>query len=153
MLQVRKLLFIIGLTALSFAGAAQPAPNLAAREKPKPAATGGGVRISAEDCARAVAHVPDADVAYRPGVDVQGRAVAPADLGPPQLEAPPSVSFMISVDLARRFGLPQGPAGGLAAELPLGIITVEGNRVLFNGQPLNREDTAALQAACRRSRP
>ena len=153
MLQVRKLLFATLLTAVSFAGAAQPAPPPGAREKPKPAATGGGTRISAEDCARAVAHVPDADVAYRPGIDVQGRPVAPADLGPPQLEAPPMVSFMISVDLARRFGLPQGVPGGLAAELPLGIITVEGNRVLFNGQPLNREDSAALQAACRRSRP
>ncbi len=38
------------------------------------------VVISRADCARVVAHEPAPDVAYRPGVDTRGRAVAPADL-------------------------------------------------------------------------
>ncbi len=149
MLQVRKLL-IIGLLALqSFAGAAQTEPRVKPKPPPQP---GANVRVSAQDCARVVAHVPDPGVTYTPGVDVRGRPVAPADLGLPQLAPPPSVSFMLSVDLARRLNLPGGPAGGLQAELPLGIVTVENNRVLFNGQPLGQEDQTALRAACRQAR-
>ncbi|MBF0267636.1 MAG: hypothetical protein HQL44_03480 [Alphaproteobacteria bacterium] len=40
----------------------------------------GTVRISRQDCSRLIHHAPSADVAYKPGVDVKGRAVAPADL-------------------------------------------------------------------------
>ena len=36
--------------------------------------------VKPDDCAALVAHVPDDDVAYRPGVDVRGNKVAPADL-------------------------------------------------------------------------
>ncbi|CAA6605582.1 conserved exported hypothetical protein [Rhodospirillaceae bacterium LM-1] len=39
------------------------------------------VKISRQDCSRLIHHAPSADVAYKPGVDVKGRAVAPADLG------------------------------------------------------------------------
>src|SRR3546814_3880697 len=43
------------------------------------AAPAGEVRIAPEDCRRLVQHRPDPDVAYTPGVDVRGNAVAPAD--------------------------------------------------------------------------
>lgn len=36
--------------------------------------------ITKVDCSRLVRHVPAADVAYQPGVDARGRAVAPADM-------------------------------------------------------------------------
>lgn len=38
------------------------------------------VTVTRQDCARLVRHMPSADVAYQPGVDVKGRKVAPADL-------------------------------------------------------------------------
>ena len=38
------------------------------------------VVISGQDCQRLVRHVPAPDVAYKPGVDVHGKPVAPADL-------------------------------------------------------------------------
>jgi len=38
------------------------------------------VIISTQDCQRLVRHVPAPDVAYKPGVDVHGKTVAPADL-------------------------------------------------------------------------
>ncbi|NFV79934.1 hypothetical protein [Magnetospirillum aberrantis] len=36
--------------------------------------------ITKTDCSRLIRHVPAPDVAYKPGVDVHGRAVAPADM-------------------------------------------------------------------------
>lgn len=36
--------------------------------------------ITKLDCSRLIRHVPAADVAYKPGVDAKGRAVAPADI-------------------------------------------------------------------------
>lgn len=36
--------------------------------------------ITKVDCSRLIRHVPAADVAYQPGVDARGRAVAPADM-------------------------------------------------------------------------
>jgi hypothetical protein len=105
-------------------------------------------RLSAADCARVVAHLPDASVAYRPGADVLGRPVAPADLSPPQLVAPPRLGFMLSVDLARRLDLPMG----LSGDLPLGIVTIENNQLRFNGRVLGDETQAALAAACSAAR-
>jgi hypothetical protein len=38
------------------------------------------VTVSRNDCSRLIHHVPSANVAYQPGVDVKGKKVAPADL-------------------------------------------------------------------------
>lgn len=83
-------------------------------------------------------------MAYRPGVDSMGRSVAPADLSPPQPVLAPAPWFVLTVDLARRLMLPPG----LQGDLPLGVVAVEGNRLLFNGRPLGAEGEAALAAAC-----
>ncbi|TAN53703.1 MAG: hypothetical protein EPN26_06725 [Rhodospirillales bacterium] len=45
-----------------------------------PAGAGETVRVTRQDCQRLIRHVPSADAAYQPGVDVKGRKVAPADL-------------------------------------------------------------------------
>jgi hypothetical protein len=87
--------------------------------------------------------VPGAD--YQPGVDVNGNAVAPADL--PSSGSNPSVdNFPIEIDqhLAHRFNLPPG-TGGRAV---LGYVTVRNNQAYFNGKPLNGDQTAALAEAC-----
>jgi hypothetical protein len=132
MLQVRMLRFATAVLAMSCASApvvAQP-------------------RLSPADCARVTAHSPDASVAYQPGVDAQGRAVAPADLSPARPIVAPNFGFLLSVDLARRLNLP----GGLKGDLPLGIVSIEGGRLLFNGQPLVADTEAALAAACAQAR-
>jgi hypothetical protein len=87
--------------------------------------------------------VPSAD--YQPGVDVNGNAVASADL--PSSRSNPSVdNFPIEIDqrLAHRFNLP--PGGN--AKAVLGYVTVRNNQAYFNGQPLNADQTAALAEAC-----
>jgi hypothetical protein len=95
-----------------------------------------------------VAYAPDPSANFQPGTDVLGRAVAPADLSPPQQVVPPRLGFLLSVDLARRLNLP----GALKGDLPLGIVTIEDNRLLFNGQPIGGETEAALAAACAATR-
>src|SRR3546814_15281190 len=74
---------------------------------PRPAAAAGGyLTLSAEDCTRLARHYPADDVTYRPGRDVRGKAVAPADLDPgagPLL--PDAVVIPIATDLFARPGL------------------------------------------------
>ena len=93
--------------------------------------------------------MPDPDVAYQPGVDVDGNKVAPADLpGSPQLALPES--FVITLELNLRHSVHRVPGPrGLEPKLQLGLITVEGNRVYYNGQPLDDPEQARLVAACR----
>lgn len=104
--------------------------------------------IAERDCRRLERHVPAPDVAYRPGVDVRGRPVAPADLAPAPAIVPERLAIHLGVDLQRRLGLPDD----LIADLPLGVVEIENERVLFNGRPLAPDATAALAAACREAR-
>ena len=69
------------------------------------------VVITRADCARLVEHVPAPGVAYQPGVDAYGRAVAPADLpgglnGGAQNLVPETLHIPIEIDLLDRFGIP-----------------------------------------------
>jgi hypothetical protein len=110
----------------------------------------GGLVMSSQVCASLgapPAGVPSAD--YQPGVDVNGNAVAPADL--PSVPSTPSVdNFPIEIDqqLANRFHLPPG-AGSKAI---LGYVTVRNNQPYFNGQPLNADQTSALAQACQQAK-
>jgi len=111
------------------------------------ASTPNGLVMSSQICATLAGTtqgVPSAD--YQPGVDVNGNAVAPADL--PSIPSNPSVdNFPIEIDqrLAHRFNLPPGAN----AKAVLGYVTVRGNQAYFNGQPLNADQTSALAEACR----
>ena len=118
------------------------------------------VVISRDDCARVVAHVPAPDVAYRPGVDTRGRAVAPADLDDTislDLDAD-DIVIDIAVPL-RAFPGTLGDetaftdAGGkiarYGATADIGIVTLRGGLVYFNGQPISPSERERLAAACR----
>ncbi len=108
------------------------------------------LRISRAACVRLVAHVPGDDVAYRPGVDMRGRPVAPADLdGAPALVLPESYRVRIEVDSDDRFGIP-AKTGTYDADIAVGEALVDADgRVLFNGQPLESEAAFELGRRCR----
>ncbi|WP_431858828.1 hypothetical protein [Azospirillum sp.] len=95
-------------------------------------------------------HVPSADVEYKPGVDVRGNRVAPADL-PGSAGAAPMDRFEIPVTLevARRLGFATPGAGALPRTAEVGRLSIQGNRLFFNGQPLNAASEAELVALCR----
>lgn len=93
-------------------------------------------------------HVPAPDVAYRPGVDVQGDRVAPADLAGGADLLPDRIEIGITVPLASRFGIPEEAL--YAAEAYLGTVTVADGRVLFNNRPIGDAAAAELVAVCAR---
>jgi hypothetical protein len=109
----------------------------------------GRVVVSSKACAEVVAHVPDAGVAYTPGVDVNGNAVAPADL--PDSGSPITAEnfpIFLTLDLKKKFQVPDS-AKLFKLQAVVGLITIEGNQVLFNGQPIAPGEASLLAAACR----
>jgi len=105
-------------------------------------------------------HVPAADVEHRPGADVvNGRPVAPADLpgSSAGLGAEPlRIEIPVTLDFARRLGIGGTtggqPGGGLPGRTEVGRMTVIGDQIWFNGQPLTGPSQAQLYALCKAGR-
>ncbi len=128
---------------LLFAAASPGATPAAAHEEVT-------VAITRADCARLVAHLPGPDVAYRPGVDVLGREVAPADLnGGARIQVPETIRIPIEVDLLARFGIPADPAL-FEGDAEIGEVVYRDGRFTFNGQPLQDEAAAELAQRCQK---
>jgi len=104
--------------------------------------------ITGVDCSKLVRHQPAPDVAYKPGVDVKGRKVAPADINDaPQIKVPETITFDAAVDL-RRFGIPSS-SPLFQPNVGIGRVDVEQDgRVFFNGERLGNPETAALEEFC-----
>ena len=125
------------------------APILAAA--PAAAQQGTGPIVVSSSACESIAHVNDAPgVAYAPGVDVEGNAVAPADLagGDTALnQAVASAPIKITVDLRKRFGIPAN-ARLFQGRSQIGYVTIEDGKVYLDGQPLNTAEQGLLVAAC-----
>ncbi len=108
------------------------------------------VTITRADCARLVEHLPAPDVAYQPGVDAYGRAVAGADLNSgTQIQVPETLHIPIEIDLLERFGIPANPAL-YDADVPVGEVVYRDGRLTFEGQPLQDEAAAELSKRCQK---
>ncbi len=106
------------------------------------------VIINRADCARLVEHVPAPDLAYQPGIDAYGRAVAPAELdGGTPIQAPETLHIPIEIDLQDRFGIPANPAL-YESDIPIGEVLYRNGRLTFEGQPLQDEAAAELSRRC-----
>ena len=102
--------------------------------------------INEADCDRLVTHVSSSDVAYTPGVDVNGGAVAPADLNAqPQIQVPDVISIPVTIDLATSLGI-QTPF--LARPTVGNVQVTRDGRVSFNGQPINGDAQHELAKRC-----
>src|SRR5690606_3673073 len=110
-------------------------------------------------CAALVSHRAGPDVAFRPGVDVNGAPVVPADIGQSAVELPEVMEFEITVDPAgvwrpeSRRSEPRrpGPRGSspVYGEGFLGVVTLlPDNVVLFNGRALEAPEEIALREFC-----
>lgn len=107
------------------------------------------VTVTRQDCARLLRHVPAADVAYRPGVGVNGRRVAPADLpgsGADLKVLPDVLEIPIVVEAGNWVATP----GVDKSEMTMGTVTYDTLRgtFLFNGRPLVSAEAAELAEAC-----
>ncbi len=103
------------------------------------------VTISRADCRRLVQHTPAPDVAFRPGEDVYGRPVAPADLDASPLSVPDLYTIAITKDIVVENADPARP---FRARVYVGRVRWEDGRVTFNGQPVTSEAQAELAARC-----
>lgn len=116
-------------------------PGAALAEKAK-------VAVKREDCAQVTRHQPAADVAYKPGVDVNGKSVTPADLnGGTNLRLPEKIEIPITIELEKRLGIPKNNL--YKAEPAIGKVVWRNGKLWFNGQPLHNDEEARLVAACR----
>lgn len=98
------------------------------------------------DCNWLVRHVPADDVAYKPGVDVNGNKVVPADLnGSYSFEMPKTVTATVSRRLLGHENLRQETP---FAEVEIDLTTGE---VKINGQGLTNDETKDLIAFCQKS--
>ena len=107
------------------------------------------VQVSRADCQKLVQYTPDPGVAYRPGVDVRGKAVAPADLpgSTAPIALPRNVEFYISFNplkgqTGRRFDKSELVVGTVGYDLESGEVT-------FNGQPLTDPEKNEIARRCR----
>ena len=106
------------------------------------------IEISGEDCRRLLVQADQNGASYRPGVDVRGEAVAPADLDPGgALPLSETFEILVTVDVMERLGL--GAREGFEAEALIGVVEVQGMEVTLNGQPLTRDAASSLAALCR----
>ena len=108
------------------------------------------LNITSADCSKLVQHVPAPGVEYKPGVDVEGNAVAPADLGgTPVIKMPEKVHIPITVDIAKRYGIP-ATSNLFKPEAYIGSarVNIQDGRAWFNGQPLSGEEQHTLSRLC-----
>lgn len=110
----------------------------------------GRIVISSDLCpglSGADSTVPGAD--YTPGVDVEGRAVAPADLpgGPPALKLD-NFPIEISVNLQKRFGIP-AQSTLFHGKAIIGLVTLRDGRAYFNGEPISENEQNMMAEACK----
>lgn len=108
--------------------------------------------VQKSDCLALVRHMPKDGVNYQPGVDVRGRPVVSADAGTPSMRLPETIELVIGIDIADRLGgrnnaqaRPLLPYEGKSI---LGVLSIDGNNVLWNGEPVDRETQAGLTEAC-----
>lgn len=91
------------------------------------------------------------DAAYRPGVDVHGRPVVPAEGpgGPEHDWLPDPIRIQLTVPLAKKLGLGDG-ATNFEADAVLGDLTVRDGRVRLDGRTVASSAVPELREACRR---
>ncbi|MDX1922336.1 MAG: hypothetical protein SFW65_04315 [Alphaproteobacteria bacterium] len=123
------------------------------------------IRVDASACRYVTKHVPDADVAYKPGVNVHGKKVVPADVAPPtDYHVEDSLYLRLTLDAAKAFGLkvpkiptvtpgnnPNVPA--VTGETVAGYITFKHGKAYLNNQPLDHAGERQLAVLCSNQKP
>ena len=111
------------------------------------------IAVSRQDCDRLAKYQEPPGVEYQPGIDAHGEPVVPADLGGgPNIKLPDTIIIPIEVLIQDRFHIPPNSALW-SAKAEMGVVTVQGDQVLYNGQPLTDPETAALAEICKQQLP
>jgi hypothetical protein len=111
-------------------------------------AKGSSVKLSKSECSRIVKHQSSAE--YKPGTDARGKKVKEADLpGGSPIKLPETITIDIGFDLDKKYGL--GSGGKYTGESVVGKVTVKGDKVYWDGKPLDSTDQSAIAEACRKT--
>jgi hypothetical protein len=115
----------------------------------------GQVYVTKADCARLMAHHPDPNVEYKPGADVHGRYVAPADL-PDQnnFSLPDKIEFDLRLNplaYAPQGKAPPGAFQNTGADIGHVEVDLASGAAKLNGHALDGEQTAIVAEACRKA--
>ena len=115
------------------------------------------ITVSSSACQALTAHTPSDDVAYKPGVDVSGGAVAPADLnasGQLDLGADHEYWLPIELPLANVLSIATTDSLNVVRDSKIGVgsVTVKDGRAFFNGEPLGDAQSNAIAAECEKQR-
>jgi hypothetical protein len=132
-------LIAIAATAASFA-AAQETEAPEAKAEPE---------LPSEVCQQMATYHGDAEkgAEYQPGVDVHGKPVVEADLNKSPVQLPDTLSFDVTVDLAKYAGL--AVPDGLEEKAVVGQIIIDNEgRMTFNGRPVEGDADEALRTLC-----
>ena len=115
------------------------------------AANGATVKVTHETCNQLVAHQPSANVAYQPGIDVNGNSVASANLNSgPQIGVPREIVIPISIDLQQRAGNSETDRK-YDSDAQIGVVTYRDGQVFYNGKPLQGgQNQTKIAAACQK---
>jgi hypothetical protein len=109
------------------------------------------VDIDKEECQRVETHIARDDVAYKPGVDVRGNPVAPADLDGTPLKLPKNIVIDLSLPLADLYAPGTSPPRIVqGAEVEVGKIeyNILSGKFTFNGQTLADPALHAIAEEC-----
>ncbi len=109
--------------------------------------------ITGDDCSVIAPHVPDDDVAYKPGIDADGMDVEPADLNKSEIAMPEKISIPIILEFEK---LPASPPNGtvkigtLKHQAGLGTLTFDTKTkdLYFNNKLLSPGNQHAIAEAC-----
>jgi len=134
--------------------AAPPAASTGVKVEPLPVV----VAMDTADCRRflvqkgqvAADYQPPPGVNYQPGVDVNGKPVAPADLpGSTGYQLPQTLTLDLKIPFARLLGSRTPPRMG-QAEVGLGKMTLDiaSGRLSLDGAPVMPEAEDAILLAC-----
>ncbi|MES1152558.1 MAG: hypothetical protein ABUL54_11715 [Dongia sp.] len=111
------------------------------------------ISVSRQDCDRLAKYQEPPGVEYQPGVNAHGETVVPADLGGgANIQLPETIIIPIEVLIQDKYHIPANSALW-SAKAEMGVVTVHGDQVLYNGQPLTDPETAALADLCRQQLP
>lgn len=115
--------------------------------------------VSVDSCRILTRHIPTDDVVYKPGIDVRGRPVTPANLSPaPDFGLKDKISFHLILDVAEEA---RGNADtqrqfqdhpGLEGRVGLGLIEIKQGEVTLDGKPLASQHQIELTEFCKKSR-
>ncbi|MEH6524849.1 MAG: hypothetical protein V7723_02160 [Sneathiella sp.] len=108
------------------------------------------LEVSKKNCSRITKYVADADVDFKPGVDVHGKAVVPADLDGQQIKIPDTIFINLALpfkDLLNNYNPKLKNA-----EVYVGLIeyNISSGRMLYNGQELSDPALNAIARECQK---